>query len=215
MYGYNYGYYTEPTGTEGMIILGVMLGLMVFYLLIIGIAIANYVMTALGLQKIATRRQIPNPWMAWLPYARSWLIGNIADEYDGRNGFRRKWRVVLLTLSLITVGMAVIMYVVLFAGIFATAFKITYSNTFVSSDVIGFFIAIYVTVILLSLVAVAQSFCQAICIYKIFESTVPEKSVKYLLFYLLVPLGGAICLLKCKDKGYPQPQEIWENQMTQ
>ena len=70
-----------------------------------------------------------------------------------------------------------------------------------------FMIVIYVVMIIFAILATAKSFCQTICIYKIFESTVPKKAVKYLLLYLLVPLAGPICLLRCKDKGYPYPEQ--------
>lgn len=197
MYG---GYYDA----EGMMVAGVMIVIILLYLAMMGLGLANYIMNALALNKIASRRQIPNPWMAWLPIASDWLIGNIADEYDGRNGIKRKWRVVLLTLSLISIVGLIIMYVAMFAYIFVTALASTYAEPEVA-ELLGIFVIFYIFLIVLSTVAVTQSFCKAICVYKIFESTVPEKAVKYLLLYLLVPLAGAICLLKCKDKGYPEP----------
>lgn len=78
-------------------------------------------------------------------------------------------------------------------------------SEYVSSDVAGImggFIIVYALIIVVAIIASAKGFCQAICIYKIFESTVPEKSVKYMLLYLLVPLAGSICLLKCRNQGY-------------
>ena len=41
-----------------------------------------------------------------------------------------------------------------------------------------------------------------VCLYKVFESTVPEKAIKYFLVSLLVPLGKSICLLRCRNQGY-------------
>ncbi len=189
---------------EEATVIAFVLVLLVVYLVVIGIGLANYIMNALALQKIANRRQVPNPWLAWVPVASSWLIGNIADEYDGRNGMKRKWRVVLLTLSLISIGGILVGYI----GLIAWVVKLSmYSDmSYVSPEsvmgTIGAVIVPYVVILIAAVVAMAQSFCNAICIYKIFESTVPEKAVKYLLLYLLVPLAGGICLLKCRDKGY-------------
>ena len=90
---------------------GLLLIVLVIYLLAMGLILANYIMTSLALYKIADRRNIPNPWMAWLPFTSDWLIGNIVDDYDGRNGMKRKWRVVLLALALVAVGGFVIFYV--------------------------------------------------------------------------------------------------------
>lgn len=197
---------TDADAMTGVIAVVLVIYLLIF-LFVFGFALANYIMTSLALHKLADRRQIPNPWMAWLPFASDWLIGNIVDDYDGRNGIKRKWRVLLLTMSLISVVGLIVIYIAMFVWIFVMAFQYADVAEPPVAQLIGGFVFIYVALLIVAVVATAKSFCQAICIYKIFESTVPEKSVKYLLLYLLVPLAGPICLLKCKDKGYPYPQQ--------
>ena len=204
-------YYVEEsiysaTDSAEMIAVVAVLVVLLIYLLVLGIGLASYIMNAIALYKIADRRQIPNPWMAWLPFTSDWLIGSIADDYDGRNGMKRKWRVVLLTLSLISVVGIVVVYVAMIVWIITIAVMYTNSEPPFEQTMVAF-VVLYIIIILLAMLATAKVFCQAICIYKIFESTVPEKSVKYLLLYLLVPLGGPICLLRCKNKGYPYPQQ--------
>lgn len=175
---------------------------LVIYLFVLGIGLANYIMRSLALYRIANRRQVPNPWLSWVPIASSWLIGNIADDYDERNGIKRKWRVVLLTLSLISIGGIVVGYIGLIAWMVTMTIDSRLSYVGNLTGMITSVIVIYIFIIIAAVVAMAKSFCEVICTYKIFESTVPEKSVKYLLLYLLVPLAGSICLLKCKEKGY-------------
>ena len=188
---------------EEMLILMVGI-LLVAYLFLIGVGIASYIMNSIALQKIASRRLISNAWLAWIPVASSWLIGSIADEYDGKNGIKRKWRVVLLTLSLISIVGIVIGYVGLVVGLVSMSMQ----TDFMEADhtglmgMIGMFIGAYVVLLVAAVIASAQGICNTICLYKIFESTVPEKSVKYLLLSLLVPLAQSICLLKCRNKGY-------------
>ena len=99
------------TESEEMLAVGVILIVLLIYLVIMGIGLASYIMNALALYKIADRRKIPNPWMAWLPFTSDWLIGSIVDDYDGRNGIKRKWRVLLLTLSLGSVVGLVVAYI--------------------------------------------------------------------------------------------------------
>lgn len=175
---------------------------LVIYLFVLGIGLANYIMRSLALYRIANRRQVPNPWLSWVPIASSWLIGNIADDYDERNGIKRKWRVVLLTLSIISIGGIVVGYIGLIAWMVTMTIDSRLSYVGNLTGMITSVIVIYIFIIIAAVVAMAKSFCEVICTYKIFESTVPEKSVKYLLLYLLVPLAGSICLLKCKEKGY-------------
>lgn len=185
---------------EEMLILMVGI-LLVAYLLIIVLGIASYIMNSVALQRIATRRQVPNPWLAWIPIAKSWLIGNISDEYDGRGGIKRKWRVVLLTLSLISIAGIVAGYIGLVAWVAKMALQSEVMGEYAAGS-IGIFVVLYLLILVAAIIASAQRFCQVICIYKIFESTVPEKSVKYLLLYLLVPMAGSFCLLRCRNKGY-------------
>ena len=91
--------------------LAIGLGVVFLYLLIIGIGVASYIIQSLALQGIAKRRGINNPWLSWIPVANTWIIGSIADEYDNRNGIKRKWRVLLLTLSIATMALVILFYV--------------------------------------------------------------------------------------------------------
>ena len=197
----------------------VMVGiLLVAYLFLILVGIASYIMNAVALQKIASKRLIQNAWLAWIPIASSWLIGSIADEYDEKNGIKRKWRVVLLVLSLISVIGIFVGYVGMVVSVVVMTMQETMSPEL--PNMIGLFIGAYVFILVAAIVATALNICNMICLYKIFESTVPEKSVKYLLISLLVPLGQSICLLICRNKGYekvlvPNPVDPTYPEVTQ
>lgn len=187
--------------TEIMLIMVfVVLGL---YLIIMGVGIASYIMNSLSLYTIANRRQIKNPWLAWIPIAALWIQGSIADDYDEQNGIKRKWRVVLLTLSVISTIGVIIVYVAMVLWMLVMAAE--YSYSYIEPDVpeiVGFIVMLYGALILVILVASALQICKAITLYKIYESTVPEKSLKYMLVGLLVPLAESICLMKCRKQGY-------------
>lgn len=193
-------------GNEMGAVIGAAIAMMVVYLLSFGLMLANYIMTSWGIYSIADRRQISNPWLAWLPIGNFWITGSIVDEYDGRNGIKRKWRMTLLILELVVIVALILCFVVFFAGIFAIAFQSDFIETDLN-DVLGVFIPIYITAILMALVASALQILNTICLYKIFESTVPEKSVKYILLSILVPLASAICLMICRNKGYSNPRQ--------
>lgn len=178
--------------------------LMLFYFGMFGIAIADYVLTSLSLYTIAKRRQINNPWMAWLPIANTWIVGSIADDYDAQNKIPRKWRVVLLTLNAVTAGALILMYILLFGVLFSTAISASISEYYSPTveQILPKFIPIYLLMFAMIFAAAASQSCSAVCMFKIFESTVPQKAVKYFLISLLVPLGKGLCLNKCKNKGY-------------
>ena len=62
--------------------------------------------------------------------------------------------------------------------------------------------------IVIALITTVRGFLSTICLYKIFESTVPKRAVVYIVLYLLFPFIGAICLLASAKKGYPYPEVV-------
>lgn len=171
------------------------------YLVILALAFVNYIMTALSLYTIAKRRDISNPWMAWIPYVNVWTLGSIVKQYDSKNGINRKWNVVLLTLELLTVGSAVAIFAVIIGSAFSTLMlsENFYPDTEWALGLILPLIVLYFVSVFISLVYLV---CSYICTYKVFESTVPEKSLKYFIISAIVPLGSGICLMLCRNKGY-------------
>lgn len=208
MYEYDYTNTYETVNDGGMIALGVLAIVLIVYFAILALGIANYVMTSLSLHRIAARRQIANPWLAWLPIANNWIIGSIADDYEKQQGRTRKWRTALLILSLIGVGGFILSYIALI--VMVIVFAVLETNTEPSvSAILGGVVPFYILLLLAVMLLAAAGYCTAVCVFKIFESTVPEKALKYFLIYLLVPLGGGICLMKCKDKGYSNPAPVY------
>ena len=177
----------------------IVFGILLVYVGIIGVCIADYIMSSLGLYRLASRRGISKPWLAWIPVANAWTVGAIVDEYDERQGFSRKWRCTLLTLSIIVVAAVILWY----AAIIGFAFsQMDNMNSMNMGAFFAVFIPSYIIILGAALCAMALIACQSVCLFKIFESTVPEKALKYLLLSMLVPLAEAICLLRCSEKGY-------------
>ena len=186
---------------------------MLFVVLIVGflafaVSVITYVMTSLSLYTIADRRKIRNPWLAWIPVANFWIIGSIADDYDEKNGIKRKWRITLLALYIIYIAIFLVGYIGMVVAAVLYMVRMDY-GTFdmpMSTAMISAFVGIYGFVILMALLSIAVSICYYICIFKIFESTVPERAVSYLLISLLVPFGYPICLMSCRKKGYSKEE---------
>ena len=179
-----------------------LLGLFVFmYIVIYAGVILNYVLSSLALHRIAKRRLIKHPWLAWIPVANTWIIGSIADDYDAKMGINRKWRVLLLTLMLVYFAMFLILFIVFFAIMFSFIMKCQYAEPS-PHDIMGFILPLYIGIIVIAFFAMAVSACNYICMFKIFESTVPHKALKYFLLSLLVPFAYAICLFLSRNQGY-------------
>ncbi len=188
-----------------------MMTVLMIYLVVVGVFgivfLASYIMNAVALSRLASRRGIKRPWLAWIPVGTDWIIGSIVDEYDERNGIKRKWRVVLLVLLILVLVCAGAYFVGYFYIVFTTFSKIGVNAALgmsILKDMIVGLIICYAALIVLVMVGTALNAVRTICFYKIFESTVPKRAVAYLLLMLIVPLAGSICLMLCKEKGYPE-----------
>ncbi|MBR3968497.1 MAG: hypothetical protein IKJ93_02795 [Clostridia bacterium] len=174
---------------------------LVFYALFFVYFIVAYVFQAISLQTIAKRRGISKPWLAWIPFAVNWVLGAIARDHDKRNGINRRWDKVLLTLSIVVGAVGIILEVVLFVSLIWTFFNATGSYTS-EEDIAVLIIGMYLLLIPILFLAGVLQMLSHICVFKLFESTVPERTLTYFLIYYLLPLAAPFCLFACRNKGY-------------
>ena len=168
-----------------------------FYLAILGVALANYIIGSIALYKLADQKRINNPWLAWIPVLNAMIIGKIADKVDGDRGIERSWGKVLLILSLIALIGVIGFY--MFIIVSAVAFGV--AGVYVEPyEMIGFAIPMYLLLFVMAFAGIAQQMCRGICLFKIYEEIAPTKAVKYIILSCIVPLAEAICLKKCQKK---------------
>ena len=186
---------------------GLAAGLIVFLVLLYGallaVVVLNYVLTAKAMYKLSVRRNISCPWMAWIPVLNSWNMGLVANEYDGRLGMKRSWNKILVILH----GAVMVSLSLTYSVMFMLMLFVNIQGEFANPNaVIVFAVIMYIFMLAMIFVMVTRDFIAYVVIFKIFESTVPEKAVKYLILSLVVPLALPICLNKSVDKGYPFPE---------
>lgn len=178
-------------------------------------AVLNYVLTSLSLYTVAKRRGVPTPGLAWVPVIWVWTLGGICDQYDGTRGITRKWRSVLLTLTIIVMASFLLVWILFFAQAMRIASVYQYNYNYYNNDpgaiaqLVGTLSGGFVLFLVAAAVAAALSICQTICIFKFFESCRPNDAVKFLLLSLLVPFASPFCFMSCRnyDLGMPQPQQ--------
>ncbi len=187
--------------------LGVIFAFVFIYLLLFGILIATYILQSLSLHTLARRRGIASPWLAWLPYGNYWIIGSLARDYDKQNNIQRRWDKTLLTLSIVFSASYLIIY---FAVIFGTIIAMLNMDaaTMPEDTAVAIVLIVFSSFIPIMIIATALQIITYICFFKIFESTVPEKALKYFLLSLLVPFAQPICLFLCRNKGYQHPDPM-------
>ena len=199
-------YYETATQLENAMqkFLVVMVALVVLFLLI---ALAQYIMQSIAITHIGRRRGIKQPWLIWIPIARNWAIGALADDHDARNGLTRRFRVLLLVFVLVFYGAYIILYGSLFAYI-PTLETMNYESPEIVSTVIGLFVGMYAGLLIIVMLSLAVTALNYVCLYKIYESLSPRRCVLHFILGLLIPLYMPISLLCLKNSGYPYPEVV-------
>lgn len=210
-------YIPEPSMeslAEGM--LGYDLGNML-WTLISGVFV--YVFMAIGMYAIAKRRGIRRPWLAWLPFGSTWLLGCISDQYRyvARGQETSKRKVMLgLDIGMFTSGaMAIGLLVYALIGFFR-AFSnnnIPDGGVYMEQVASPLMIAMVLCFVMMGL-AIALAVITYIALYDLFRSCDPERATVYLVLSIslsLIGVGGivqAIFVFVCrhKDRGMPPRQ---------
>lgn len=182
--------------------------LAVFAVVLLIFVLPNYIMLSISYTSIGKRRGIKASWLAWIPVARYWVIGAIADNYDERNlGVKRRFRIVLLILALVSL----LSVATLFAGIAALAPMVINA---INGDGIDVFSSIMKFAFALEYGASGFTYSYMIlcvlyliCLYKIFESLSPKYCILFMALSLIIPLFMPICLLVIRKNGYSKEDD--------
>ena len=206
---YNFMYEIESSFPEFRLFMTIYLA--VIGVCILAVLIPNYLLTSIGYSTIAKRRGVKGYWLAWIPVAKNWVIGGIADEYDQRHlGCKRRFRVFLLLSAVVNV----LSTIVLFAGLAAIIPLI--GNTMDGNETEALKNAMQMSICLeygIMGMAFSSGLFTAfyyISVYKIIESFTPKLAVLFFILSLFVGLFLPIWLVVMRKKGYPYPEEVEE-----
>lgn len=176
---------------EALVVILLLYG--VIWLIALGVAVLQYVLMSLGLQSIAKRRGIRNPWLAWIPVGNAWLLGCISDQYQYvAKGVHRSRRKLLVGLTVAALVFSVVYFIL--------AFFMTEAET-----TAGIFVVL-AYVLLLAGLYIWNTVLTYMAMYDLFVSTEPKNAVLYLV--LSIFLGGianALLIFICRDKDDGMP----------
>jgi hypothetical protein len=123
-----YDYYGYALGNALAGFLAAYLALVIVLFLV---GVASYILGSVGMYRLASRQGLANPWMAWLPYANTYLLGALADDINSRKNKTTNYRWLLLgfilgstffpIISLLDIGIAIVLSILSMALALATA----------------------------------------------------------------------------------------------
>ena len=199
--GYDYGFeYYFPGGMEGAA-MGVATGiLLIVWFLAMGFSLVMYVLNAVGLYRVAKRRGIHHPWLAWIPIGNSWLLGSISDHYQyvAKQKVTSK-RKILLILNLCLIGCLF----VLAGGVIAIV--LSAGSNMNASVVLGVVLLLIAYLGMMGLAIAITVFCY-IAYYDLFRSCKPGNAVLFLVLSILfnVTLAFFVFFSSKSDEGMPE-----------
>lgn len=216
--GFPFGYEIS-SALEGLVWSGAMSVVNFFG---IGLGIVMYILQSLGLYTIACRRQLKNPWLAWLPIGNMWILGSLSDQYQrATTGRIRNRRKILVGLH---IAIVVLTVVLLFAclgtiigGIISMGGMRAMSQAQVWEMVATPLLTSVGIFLLLWVVAMIGVVIQYIALYDLYRSCDPKNGVLYLVLSLFFSNLLAVFVFLCreKDEGMPSPATLNPESNTQ
>lgn len=187
------------------------------------IPLATYVLVALSLYTIAKRRDIANPWLAWIPVAQLWILGSISDGYqraaNGKETKRRKWLIGLSILQAVMVIVLIVALVIAFVSLLAAGYD-NYEDPALIFGAIGGLGGLVLVCLLIAGFSIALTVLQYMSLYDLYRSCDPSNAVLFLVLNILFSITQPILLMvvRNKDDGMPrvaapipERSEPWEN----
>ena len=217
---YEYSYILEEVWDSGILV-GLLSGTPSFLL-----SVAAYVLSALALYTVASRRGIRKPWLAWIPVLNVWLIGSLSDQYryvvKGQVKNKRKALLILNLINLV-LGIAVVVFVTMMAVTAIRSEMGYFQSDPLMKEILRYAIALGCTGMIMTGTGIAAAIIRYIALYDVYMSMDPSNCVVFLVLSILFSITEPFFLFfnRNKDKGMPPrreapayvpPVEHWEDQ---
>ena len=147
----------------------------VAYIAIFTLGLVDYIISSIALFRLARKRGIPAPWLAWIPVVNTWTFGSVVDNFELEKGSKRKFRVILLTLALVISALAILAVIVV--SVYSAIIALNSNGIPTDDEEITFLISYFVVVLPLSFIAMAYYAVDIICLHKIHENIYPENLI--------------------------------------
>ena len=181
--------------------------LLVFYLFLFLGWVAEYVIRGIALSTIASRMGKDLPWLAWIPYARAYLHGDLAGSITLK---RKTITHPGIWLIVIPLAGGIVFLIWYFVFIFATAMSmIWYQDFFLNPDSLptGMIISIIISSVFMVLAMLGyQAIFYSLKILvnnKIFgKFTTSNMAIVHSVLAIFIPMYETICLFVMRNKEF-------------
>ena len=175
---------------------------LVVYLILIAYAIVSYIFSSLALMTMLKKVGHKAPALAWVPYASSYVYGELAEKYDDKKP-KQNIKAPLLTFNILTSVATTMVFVLEIPLLFARR----------ASDVavIGVFLALIIIALIVFSIIYTVKFIFAT--WRILRIFAPSASIGLLMLCIFVSGAQPFVLFAIKNKE-PQNLRIDESAFT-
>lgn len=209
-YGYTYDYeYDYPIGhgaDQSTVITLLLTVYLIVIAVIIAVALASYIFHSIGMYTIGKRMGREYAWLAFIPFARDYFHGNLADEIPLKNKSIKNpgiWKLVIPIIYSAVAGVLFLFLIVAAVGAGAAAGI----NGGASGGIMIFSTTLIILYILIIVLAVAYSAVYSVLrilidiqIYEKF--TTRNMAVVHSVLSGIIPLYEAICFFVMRNKPF-------------
>ncbi|MFV0529425.1 MAG: hypothetical protein ACK5MN_12025 [Lachnospiraceae bacterium] len=167
------------------------------------LVLASYLLKAFGIYGIAKNRNMPNPWLAFIPYANLYLQGKLA----GTINFKKKkidaalWMVIVpLVIEVLTVVFLVFYFIAIAAGV-SMSYRSSFSTPPVSM-IMSIVVICLLYILVVSIVQIALYVLYVFVNKKIFSMYAePNMALLHSILSLFVPFYQSIYFFTLRNKA--------------
>lgn len=190
--------FEEAGFTEGdlMVFASIMF---IYFAFIVIIALAMYLLEAVGLYGIAKSSGFSSPWRSFIPFANTFLFGKIAEKYQRRDGKRSaKFGGLLLAFEILTLifSIATMAFVISMISVLATS----YNDFELNASIVVPMIAMLACCFVLIGVLIAYVVIYYVALWRIFTAFDYNNATVYFVLSILFSFLGPIFLFVLRNK---------------
>lgn len=212
-YTYNYEITEEMIeDSVAELFVGALLVYLIVFLGLMAFSLAEYIFGSFGLYTIAKRLGREYPWLAFIPFARTYLHGELAGNIPLKKKTVKNPGVWMLALPFIVAAISGIVFSVLFTGFIGT-FSIAVTSSMENGSVAdletaigamsGFFIGMLLFSLIVAALDIIVRVLRILVNHQIFmRFTTKNMSIVHAVLCVLVPLYEAICLFVMRKKPF-------------
>ena len=190
--------FEEAGFTEGdlMVFASIMF---IYFAFIVIIALAMYLLKAVGLYGMAKSSGFSSPWRSFIPFANIFLFGKIAERYVKKDGKRSaKFGGLLLAFEILTLVFAFVTMAFVIGMIFVLA--TAENDSELAYSILAPMVAMLISCFLLMGVAIAYVVIYYVALWRIFTAFDYNNATVYFVLSILFSFLGPIFLFVLRNK---------------